>query len=192
MVDEPQESAEIRESDIVFDCPHCGKSLAIDFRGAGQVVLTRTADEQARLKQALGDSGILGSWSPHGPFNNASLLVPLEMLYCLFLTDFEFYDRLMNFAMSRILDYTRAIDEAGSVCGNPLSSNEIARYGQRAQLPHETQYSKLGSEIFLTLVRAIKSVMGFGWAMPISSFIDRMPRLCIMKEVPDSSSWIIP
>jgi uroporphyrinogen decarboxylase len=35
------------------------------------------------------------------------------MLYCLFLTDFEFYDRLMNFAMDRILDYTRAIDEAG-------------------------------------------------------------------------------
>jgi uroporphyrinogen decarboxylase len=61
----------------------------------------------------LGDSGIIGSWTPHGPFNNASLLVPLEMLYCLFLTDFEFYDRLMNFAMDRILDYTRAIDAAG-------------------------------------------------------------------------------
>lgn len=66
-----------------------------------------------RLKQALGDSGIIGSWSPHGPFNNASLLISLETLYCLFLTDFEFYDRLMNFAMNRILDYTRAIDEAG-------------------------------------------------------------------------------
>jgi len=26
---------EIRETDIVFDCPHCGKSLAIDYRGAG-------------------------------------------------------------------------------------------------------------------------------------------------------------
>lgn len=66
-----------------------------------------------RIKQTLGDSGILGSWTPHGPFNNASLLVPLDMLYCLFLTDFEFYDALMNFAMNRILDYTRAIDAAG-------------------------------------------------------------------------------
>ena len=25
----------IRETDIVFDCPHCGHSLAIDYRGAG-------------------------------------------------------------------------------------------------------------------------------------------------------------
>ena len=28
-----------------------------------------------RLKAVLGDAGILGSWSPHGPFNNASLLI---------------------------------------------------------------------------------------------------------------------
>ena len=25
----------IKDTDIVFDCPHCGKSLAIDYRGAG-------------------------------------------------------------------------------------------------------------------------------------------------------------
>ncbi len=29
------ESAEIRDTDIVFDCPHCGKNLVIDYRGAG-------------------------------------------------------------------------------------------------------------------------------------------------------------
>lgn len=29
---------EIRETDIVFDCPHCGKSLAIDYRGAGLTI----------------------------------------------------------------------------------------------------------------------------------------------------------
>lgn len=29
------ESAEIKDTDIVFDCPYCGKSLAIDYRGAG-------------------------------------------------------------------------------------------------------------------------------------------------------------
>lgn len=28
-------AAEIRDTDIVFDCPHCGKSLVIDYRGAG-------------------------------------------------------------------------------------------------------------------------------------------------------------
>lgn len=29
------DEAEIRDTDIVFDCPHCGKSLVIDYRGAG-------------------------------------------------------------------------------------------------------------------------------------------------------------
>jgi len=27
--------AEIGDTDIVFDCPHCGKNLVIDYRGAG-------------------------------------------------------------------------------------------------------------------------------------------------------------
>ena len=35
MADKPDTSAEIKETDIVFDCPFCGKSLAIDYRGAG-------------------------------------------------------------------------------------------------------------------------------------------------------------
>ena len=29
------EGVEIRDTDIVFDCPHCGKTLVIDYRGAG-------------------------------------------------------------------------------------------------------------------------------------------------------------
>lgn len=29
------EGVEIRDTDIVFDCPHCGKNLVIDYRGAG-------------------------------------------------------------------------------------------------------------------------------------------------------------
>ena len=29
------EDVEIRDTDIVFDCPHCGKNLVIDYRGAG-------------------------------------------------------------------------------------------------------------------------------------------------------------
>jgi len=29
------DSDEIRVTDIVFDCPHCGHNLAIDYRGAG-------------------------------------------------------------------------------------------------------------------------------------------------------------
>lgn len=29
------QGAEIRDTDISFDCPHCGKNHVIDFRGAG-------------------------------------------------------------------------------------------------------------------------------------------------------------
>lgn len=32
---EVTEEAEIGDNDIVFDCPHCGKNLVIDYRGAG-------------------------------------------------------------------------------------------------------------------------------------------------------------
>jgi transcription elongation factor Elf1 len=38
MATETQDPNEIRPTDIVFDCPFCGKSLAIDCRGAGLVV----------------------------------------------------------------------------------------------------------------------------------------------------------
>lgn len=34
LVDE-SDGDEIRSTDIVFDCPHCGHNLAIDYRGAG-------------------------------------------------------------------------------------------------------------------------------------------------------------
>ena len=38
MVADPKSAADIKETDIVFDCPHCGKSLAIDYRGAGLTI----------------------------------------------------------------------------------------------------------------------------------------------------------
>lgn len=33
-----ENTGEIREGDILFDCPHCGKNLAIDAAGAGLMV----------------------------------------------------------------------------------------------------------------------------------------------------------
>lgn len=40
------EDAEIRDTDIVFDCPHCGKNLVIDYRGAGlQINCSRCGEE---------------------------------------------------------------------------------------------------------------------------------------------------
>lgn len=32
------ETTDVKETDIVFDCPFCGKSLAIDYRGAGLTI----------------------------------------------------------------------------------------------------------------------------------------------------------
>ena len=97
-----------------------------------------------RIRAALGDSGILGTWTPHGPFNNASLLVDHDVLYSLFRVDFPFYEKLMNFAMERILDYTAAIDEAGPdvhcVGGNvPGGFLGRANY-ERYVLPFERRY----------------------------------------------------
>jgi len=33
--DEDGSDAQINDTDIVFDCPHCGHNLCIDYRGAG-------------------------------------------------------------------------------------------------------------------------------------------------------------
>ena len=35
MAEIQNESSQIKDTDIIFDCPYCGKSLAIDYRGAG-------------------------------------------------------------------------------------------------------------------------------------------------------------
>lgn len=67
-----------------------------------------------RLKESLGDDGILGVWVPNGPFNNASMLYDLTELYSLFLTDYSLYERLMTFAMERVLPYTKAVKESGA------------------------------------------------------------------------------
>jgi len=97
-----------------------------------------------KIKRALGDDGILGSWTPHGPFNNASLLIEHDVLYALFKTDYEYYEKLMNFAMERILDYTRAIDAAGvdvhCVGGNVPNGMVGKRNYDRYILPFEKKY----------------------------------------------------
>ncbi len=65
------------------------------------------------IKDAVGDDGIVGTWSPHGPFNNSSSLIDLSTLYCLFLYDHPFYEKLMNFSIERFTDYVNAISDSG-------------------------------------------------------------------------------
>ena len=38
--------AEIGDNDIVFDCPHCGKNLVINYRGAGLPINCTQCGEQ--------------------------------------------------------------------------------------------------------------------------------------------------
>ncbi len=38
MQEEVKSASELEPGDIIFECPRCGKSLAIDVRGAGYVV----------------------------------------------------------------------------------------------------------------------------------------------------------
>ena len=106
----------------------------------------RVREHVREIKAAVGDAGIVGSWTPHGPFNNASLLIDLNEVYCLFLKDYEFYERLMNFAMERILDYTRLLDDSGvdvhcvggNVPGGFLGKDIYDKY----VLPFEKRYIK--------------------------------------------------
>lgn len=97
-----------------------------------------------KIKAAVGEDGIVGSWSPHGPFNNASLLIDHDILYALFKTDFAYYEKLMNFAMERILPYTRAIDDAGvdvhCVGGNVPNAMVGKRNYDKYILPFEKRY----------------------------------------------------
>jgi uroporphyrinogen-III decarboxylase len=97
-----------------------------------------------RLKEALGEDGVMGSWTPHGPFNNASLLIDHDELYTLFMTDYEFYEKLMTFAADRILDYTRAMDNAGvdvhCVGGNVPGGFMGKRTYDKFILPFEKKY----------------------------------------------------
>ncbi len=65
------------------------------------------------IKNALGNDGIIGIWSPHGPYNNASSLIDLSTLYSLFLHDYPFYEKLMNFSIERFTDYINAISDSG-------------------------------------------------------------------------------
>jgi uroporphyrinogen decarboxylase len=65
------------------------------------------------VKKAVGDDGIVGTWSPHGPFNNCSLLLNQNELYSVFLYDYEYYEKLITFAYRRSLPYAKALDDAG-------------------------------------------------------------------------------
>ena len=96
------------------------------------------------IKETVGDGGIVGVWSPHGPFNSTSLLIDLTSLYSLFLTDYKFYEKLMNFSVERIKNYANAISDSGvdvhcigaNVAGGFIGKKTFDKY----ILPFEKKY----------------------------------------------------
>ncbi len=106
----------------------------------GEMVKTKIR----RIKEYLGDDGILGTWVSGGPFNNASMLVEHSELYMLFMTDPEFFKKLMQFTINRTLDYTSAFIEAGAdvmlVGGNVAGGFLGAKTYEQYILPHEQAY----------------------------------------------------
>jgi len=103
-----------------------------------------------KMKQRVGDDGIVGIWAPHGPYNNASLVVDLTDLYSLFYTEPEFYAKLMNWSNLRFREYTKAIAAAepdvlhigGNVPGGFLGKRNYDTY----VLPYEKEHIKACQE----------------------------------------------
>jgi len=67
-----------------------------------------------RIKMYIGDDGILGTWVSGGPFNNASMIIDHSELYMLFMTNPEYFKKLMQFTTDRTLAYTQAFIDAGA------------------------------------------------------------------------------
>jgi uroporphyrinogen decarboxylase len=103
----------------------------------------------APLREAVGDSGIIGTWSPYGPFNVGSLLMRLDDLYSIPLVEPEFFAKLMEFAIRRSTPYLRAIDAAGAdvhCIGGNVSGIVGKRTYEAHILPFEKRYMDIVQE----------------------------------------------
>ena len=102
------------------------------------------------LKDAVGEDGIVGGWTPGAPFNMASLLIDLGELYQLFIIDPPFYKKLITFSLERVTPYVRAIDAAGidvhCVGGNVPGGFLGRAHYERSILPYEKQYIDIVQE----------------------------------------------
>lgn len=138
----------------------------------------------SRIKAALGDDGILGTWSPFGPYNTLSLLIDHTELYCLFLTDPDYYKSLMEYSIERTVDYLRAIDSAGvdvhCIGGNVAGGFLGRKFFDEHILPYEKHYMDIVQENgtpgcyhncgeIMNLVESYKE-LGVRWVEPFSPY----------------------
>lgn len=143
---------ELREGTYMYGCTkkpiESPRDLEIASKyepGMPGAFKTKVKQRVKRIKDALGNDGILGLWIPPGPFANISLLIEHEELYTVFLTDHEYYEKLMQFVLKRSRNYAHAMDEAGAdvlvvgggnVAGGFLGKKHYDQY----ILPYEKAY----------------------------------------------------
>jgi uroporphyrinogen-III decarboxylase len=105
------------------------------------------------VKREIGVRGVVAAWVPGAAFNHASTLVELSEIYCLFLTDRAFYEKLLRFCIRRTLPFLEAIASSGVdvVCmgGNVPGGFLGKKNYDRFILPFEREYvgnvKRLGS-----------------------------------------------
>lgn len=102
------------------------------------------------ILDAVGDDGIVGAWTPGGPFNNAACIINHEELYTMGITDPEYYQDLLDFTTERINDYTRTLSQAGAdaLCtGGNVGGAFLGRsYFDNFILPYEQKYAQVCKE----------------------------------------------
>lgn len=83
-----------------------------------QEIKDKMKENVSKIREYLGDDGIISAWANGGLFSNLSGIIDQTELYALFLTEPEFYEDLMKFAKKRVYDYTDAVINAGvdAVC----------------------------------------------------------------------------
>jgi DNA-directed RNA polymerase subunit RPC12/RpoP len=64
---------ELNENDIIFNCPHCGKSLAIDKQGAGLMIACTDCGERIRVPVPEGVEDQSGNEEPEQTFQQEPL-----------------------------------------------------------------------------------------------------------------------
>ncbi|MBN2210555.1 MAG: hypothetical protein JW709_04090, partial [Sedimentisphaerales bacterium] len=119
-----------------------------------------------------------------GPYNMVSLLIDHTELYCIFLTDLEYFEKLMLFAIDRSRDYLQAIDAAGvdvhCIGGNVGGGFMGEKYYDNYILPFEKQYMDMVQQNgtpgcyhncgeIMNLVNSYKK-LGARWVEPFSPY----------------------
>ncbi len=157
----------------------------------------KVAKRVSIIRDALGEDGIIGPWSPWGPYNAISLLIDHNEVYSVFLTDPDYYKRLMEFVIRRNVPYLRAIDAAGvdtHCIGANVAGGFIGKkFYDEHILPFEKRYMDIVQENgtpgcyhncgqIMELIESYKKV-GVRWVEPFSPYPLGDADLAKAKEV---------